>query len=515
MAAEAAPTWPVDVEDSVVVPDERRRDVSQHAVSGPLAVHSLILTLEDLEQASECKTAPYVIGVLPPNGTAPLSFIIAKSNMPDGDTSFELSLIHLVLSAFCHLSLFFAALFLLCLTLHQVQHGQYYKSSIRQSRLTDAQIPWFNSSLLLSYISVYSILYVVLLYVSIFKEQSSDLDDSGSGMERTFYVLELLLSNATHFFLVCIVMQSFLNAIFKVYYTTRAAGISTILNYVVFLVMNLLLWVASFAIVLAYLIMQQFAMFSDNDVHRLVDVVVFFMLTSAGMFVILFSKVVMLFVSTDTLIVSVAAWMYSASRMVLYFIAFSNHAPSTTYLIVDSVCGVMYCLGVLYAVSLTKSCGIAPSLPDIIRDDVSLAYFRRFLQVERSDENLDFFMQVHRFRSRVTNALAWQIYSEFVADNAPRLVNVFDHARRQVTLCVKKLSEGTRASADMFRPMEIEVAQTLSFDSFKRFQSSSAYLLMEYDLYRRGMLKNETLLSRWSHGRVGSGESGMSLLAAV
>nr|XP_040052644.1 regulator of G-protein signaling 3-like isoform X2 [Gasterosteus aculeatus aculeatus] len=116
----------------------------------------------------------------------------------------------------------------------------------------------------------------------------------------------------------------------------------------------------------------------------------------------------------------------------------------------------------------------AASLEALLTNKYGLAVFRYFLKLEFSEENLDFWLAVERFkRTRPLSKMvsrAANIYDEFVAVNASRQV-IVDSSVREST------NQGLRVGVD---PMSFQLAQDqilslMESDSYPRFLKSRLY----------------------------------------
>lgn len=116
----------------------------------------------------------------------------------------------------------------------------------------------------------------------------------------------------------------------------------------------------------------------------------------------------------------------------------------------------------------------AESLEALLTNQYGLAVFRHFLKSEFSEENLDFWLAVERFkRTRPFSKMAVRaakIYDDFISTNAARQVNV-DSSVREST------SESLRLGVN---PASFQLAQDMIFglmetDSYPRFLKSRLY----------------------------------------
>lgn len=116
----------------------------------------------------------------------------------------------------------------------------------------------------------------------------------------------------------------------------------------------------------------------------------------------------------------------------------------------------------------------AGSLEALLTNQYGLAVFRHFLRSEFSEENLDFWLAVERFRrtrplSKMA-ARAAKIYDEFISTTAARQVNVDSSVRestnRSLHLCVSPAS---------FQLAQQQVFGLMETDSYPRFLKSRLY----------------------------------------
>jgi regulator of G-protein signaling len=103
-----------------------------------------------------------------------------------------------------------------------------------------------------------------------------------------------------------------------------------------------------------------------------------------------------------------------------------------------------------------------------------VAVFRKFLCQEHSEENLDFWLACERFKAAASEdltQLARDICGQFVADRAPRQVNLSCLTRTQVL-------EGARAgrpTAALFAKAQSRIHTLMENDSYPRFLASPLY----------------------------------------
>ncbi|XP_026178178.1 regulator of G-protein signaling 3-like [Mastacembelus armatus] len=116
----------------------------------------------------------------------------------------------------------------------------------------------------------------------------------------------------------------------------------------------------------------------------------------------------------------------------------------------------------------------AQSLEVLLTNDYGLALFRHFLRSEFSEENLDFWLAVERFkRTRHLSkmaARAEKIYDEFVSTTAARQVNV-DSSVREMTN--QNLHLGANPAS--FQLAQDQIFGLMETDSYPRFLRSHLY----------------------------------------
>ncbi|XP_070689136.1 regulator of G-protein signaling 3-like [Pempheris klunzingeri] len=116
----------------------------------------------------------------------------------------------------------------------------------------------------------------------------------------------------------------------------------------------------------------------------------------------------------------------------------------------------------------------AESLEALLTNQYGLAVFRHFLRSEFSEENLDFWLAVEKFKSaRPLNkmaARAAKIYDEFISTNAARQVNV-DSSVRELTN--QSLHLGVNPAT--FQLAQDQIFGLMETDSYPRFIRSRLY----------------------------------------
>ncbi|XP_070759836.1 regulator of G-protein signaling 3-like [Enoplosus armatus] len=117
----------------------------------------------------------------------------------------------------------------------------------------------------------------------------------------------------------------------------------------------------------------------------------------------------------------------------------------------------------------------AESLEGLLTNQYGLAVFRHFLRSEFSEENLDFWLAVERFkRTRPLSKMATRaakIYDEFISTNAARQVNV-DSSVRESTNQSLRLGVNTAS----FQLAQDQIFGLMVTDSYPRFLKSRLYV---------------------------------------
>ncbi|XP_063345087.1 regulator of G-protein signaling 3-like isoform X1 [Pelmatolapia mariae] len=116
----------------------------------------------------------------------------------------------------------------------------------------------------------------------------------------------------------------------------------------------------------------------------------------------------------------------------------------------------------------------AESLESLLSNQYGLTVFRHFLRSEFSEENLDFWLAVERFKkTRPSNkmaARAAKIYDHFISTTAARQVNV-DSAIREATNQSLRLG----VSSASFQLAQEQIFNLMETDSYPRFLKSRLY----------------------------------------
>lgn len=116
----------------------------------------------------------------------------------------------------------------------------------------------------------------------------------------------------------------------------------------------------------------------------------------------------------------------------------------------------------------------ADSFEALLSNKYGMAVFRHFLRSEFSEENLDFWLAVEKYKkTRAPTkmaARAHSIFNEFIATSATRQVNV-DSSVREVTN--QKLRQAPGPAS--FQPAQEQIYCLMESDSYPRFLKSLLY----------------------------------------
>ncbi|XP_018548258.1 regulator of G-protein signaling 3 isoform X2 [Lates calcarifer] len=116
----------------------------------------------------------------------------------------------------------------------------------------------------------------------------------------------------------------------------------------------------------------------------------------------------------------------------------------------------------------------AESLEALLTNQYGLAVFRHFLRSEFSEENLDFWLAVERFKKTHSlskmAAKAAKIYEEFISTNATRQVNVDSSVRESTN---QSLRLGINSAS--FQLAQDQIFGLMEADSYPRFLRSCLY----------------------------------------
>nr|XP_057927829.1 regulator of G-protein signaling 8-like isoform X4 [Doryrhamphus excisus]XP_057927830.1 regulator of G-protein signaling 8-like isoform X4 [Doryrhamphus excisus] len=116
----------------------------------------------------------------------------------------------------------------------------------------------------------------------------------------------------------------------------------------------------------------------------------------------------------------------------------------------------------------------AESLEALLANQYGLAVFRHFLKSELSEENLDFWSAVERFKGTRSlskmAARATKIYEEFVSSGAPRQVNMDSKVRDSTN---HSLRLGVHPAS--FQLAQDQIFHLMEADSYPRFLKSHLY----------------------------------------
>ncbi|KAK7094721.1 hypothetical protein V1264_006232 [Littorina saxatilis] len=112
------------------------------------------------------------------------------------------------------------------------------------------------------------------------------------------------------------------------------------------------------------------------------------------------------------------------------------------------------------------------SFESLLLDKTGLELFRGFLRSEFSDENLEFWIAVEEFKQLKSSKLpsvAQKIYTDFVAPQAPREINLDAKTR------MKTLANLSSHNKEVFEEAQRKVQALMEKDSYPRFLESEVY----------------------------------------
>ncbi|XP_071821954.1 uncharacterized protein [Apostichopus japonicus] len=118
----------------------------------------------------------------------------------------------------------------------------------------------------------------------------------------------------------------------------------------------------------------------------------------------------------------------------------------------------------------------AEGFETLLKDEFGLEAFRKFLQTEFSDENIEFWLACEDYKDLKPSkmvARAHKIYEDYVTIQAPREVNLDSRTRLQV---VSNLSHPNKHS---FEQAQKRIEALMEKDSYPRFLRSDIYIKMQ------------------------------------
>ncbi|PIK62045.1 putative regulator of G-protein signaling 3 isoform X3 [Apostichopus japonicus] len=118
----------------------------------------------------------------------------------------------------------------------------------------------------------------------------------------------------------------------------------------------------------------------------------------------------------------------------------------------------------------------AEGFETLLKDEFGLDAFRKFLQTEFSDENIEFWLACEDYKNLKPSkmvARAHKIYEDYVTIQAPREVNLDSRTRLQV---VSNLSHPNKHS---FEQAQKRIEALMEKDSYPRFLRSDIYIKMQ------------------------------------
>ncbi|XP_076817909.1 uncharacterized protein LOC143463331 [Clavelina lepadiformis] len=107
------------------------------------------------------------------------------------------------------------------------------------------------------------------------------------------------------------------------------------------------------------------------------------------------------------------------------------------------------------------------SFTDVIKNKVEISAFRRFLQNEFSEENLDFWIDCENYKNAKQNKrqkVAVKIYERYLTSESPKEVNIDAKIRSEIKSKLITLSK------DIFDDAQLHIFKLMKKDSFRRFQ---------------------------------------------
>jgi hypothetical protein len=114
-------------------------------------------------------------------------------------------------------------------------------------------------------------------------------------------------------------------------------------------------------------------------------------------------------------------------------------------------------------------------MDQLLADEYGRLLFGEFLRGEFSEENLEFWLACERYRNSASTdclpALAENIFTDFVAAQAPREINLDSGTRQQTAVNVLSPDRTT------FQSAQKRIQALMERDSYRRF--------LESDIYRR------------------------------
>lgn len=118
----------------------------------------------------------------------------------------------------------------------------------------------------------------------------------------------------------------------------------------------------------------------------------------------------------------------------------------------------------------------AEGFESLLKDKLGLEAFRKFLQTEFSDENIEFWLACEEYKNQKPSkmvARAHKIYEDYVTIQAPREVNLDSRTRLQV---VSNLSHPNKHS---FEQAQKRIEALMEKDSYPRFLRSEIFLKIQ------------------------------------
>ncbi|XP_076822726.1 uncharacterized protein LOC143469057 [Clavelina lepadiformis] len=105
-------------------------------------------------------------------------------------------------------------------------------------------------------------------------------------------------------------------------------------------------------------------------------------------------------------------------------------------------------------------------LKKVLQNKDACNAFRNYLEREHSEENIDFWKEVEKYREKTKITLAEKIFNSYVVENAPKEVNITHETKSWTKLQMRN------PNFDVFDRAQNEVFVLMQKDSFARFCSS-------------------------------------------
>eukprot|EP01118_Nematostelium_gracile_P005779 TRINITY_DN1837_c0_g1_i1.p1 TRINITY_DN1837_c0_g1~~TRINITY_DN1837_c0_g1_i1.p1 ORF type:complete len:744 (-),score=157.43 TRINITY_DN1837_c0_g1_i1:4-2235(-) len=127
-----------------------------------------------------------------------------------------------------------------------------------------------------------------------------------------------------------------------------------------------------------------------------------------------------------------------------------------------------------------------------LQDQVCLSYFRSFLLVEHSEENLNFWLDNEKYKTitdkKLQRELADQIYVNYFAFGARNTLNVGSHTRSHIELMKQPNYE---LGPEFFNGAAKEIFELMKSDPFERFCKSDLFARLQLRSVKKNFLEYE------------------------